>query len=682
MGASGTWNGSSADNVWATGGNWVSSSIPGVADSGVTISNTDTAIFTLTGASTQPIAIDAGGRNLQNITFNGSGTFTIGTTNGPALLLTDGGTIQIAAGGSRVQTINAPLLLEGNYTFNNTQSTSSIGLNFGGEITTAATSGTSTLTLTTVNSGTNNVITGSIDDGTSGGKLAISKTGAGQWILSGSNSYSGGTTSSAGVLSIGNDNALGTGVLTLNNGTIQAFGGARSINNNILLSFNETISGTNDLTLSGTFTNALPSTRSLTVSNTGQTKLTGPVLLNASGTAATFTVSVNAGATVTISGEVSNGSATAGNLTKSGPGMLVLTASNSYTGPSLVNVGTLAIGDDNALGAGSLTISTSGTFQSANATAHTVANQLGTFATSGTYTFGATSGGTGDLTFTNTVASSVSTTGTSTFQINNTTSFSNPFGGGGGSLAKAGSGTMVLKGISTYTGTTTVKAGTLLVSGSLSASSAVTVGDLSNLATTAILGGSGKVGNVTLGAAAGNTGAMLSPGNGAGTNLGSTLNTGNLTVTAGSGAHLALQLGRTSAGTTAAGDVSDHVNVTGTVALDGDLQINLLTTGYSIAANDVLYLIINDSTDATAGKFVSLNGTTTTLNEGSQFGFNGQNWQITYLANYEGDSFTGGNDVALMALTSIPEPSTWALLLGGAGLMLFVRKFRLGARSA
>ena len=56
-----------------------------------------------------------------------------------------------------------------------------------------------------------------------------------------------------------------------------------------------------------------------------------------------------------------------------------------------------------------------------------------------------------------------------------------------------------------------MKSGTLLVSGSISGSSAVTVGDAANLNTSAVLGGAGTVGSVTVGAAAGNTGATLNP---------------------------------------------------------------------------------------------------------------------------------------------------------------------------
>ncbi len=233
-----------------------------------------------------------------------------------------------------------------------------------------------------------------------------------------------------------------------------------------------------------------------------------------------------------------------------------------------------------------------------------------------------------------------------------------------GSIAKTGAGTMLFSsGSNNYTGTTTVYAGTLLVSGTISASP-IFVGDAANLATSAVLGGGGRVGALTLGAAAGNTGASIRPGNGQGTSAGTTLNTGNFSILAGSGAHLDLQVGRTSAGTSASGDVSDRVSATGSVGVSGDLKLSLLSsTGYSLAQNDVVYLLVNDSNDAITGTFATINGTSGTYTEGSTFTFNSMTWKLTYAANYEGNSFTGGNDLAIMA---VPEPGTWSLLAIGA----------------
>src|SRR5262245_28639787 len=78
-------------------------------------------------------------------------------------------------------------------------------------------------------------------------------------------------------------------------------------------------------------------------------------------------------------------------------------------------------------------------------------------------------------------------------------------GGNDGSLVKVGTGTLMLSGINTYTGATTVNAGTLIVNGSI-ANSAVTVNAGATLA------GVGTVGATTI-----NNGGTFAPGNSPGT---------------------------------------------------------------------------------------------------------------------------------------------------------------------
>src|SRR5262249_41854571 len=78
------------------------------------------------------------------------------------------------------------------------------------------------------------------------------------------------------------------------------------------------------------------------------------------------------------------------------------------------------------------------------------------------------------------------------------------FGGvvsGTGALQQIGSGTTILTGASTYTGTTTVNAGALIVNGSITSSSLTTVNSR------AALIGSGTVGSTVV-----NSGAFLVPG--------------------------------------------------------------------------------------------------------------------------------------------------------------------------
>lgn len=389
--------------------------------------------------------------------------------------------------------------------------------------------------------------------------------------------------------------------------------------------------------------------------------------------------------------------ASASGLGKLNGGTVIFLQNNTYSGGTTIsggsgtNGGALQVGNSGttgSLGSGNVTF-TLGTGQTVGSTlrfsrsdAITVAN---TFSVLSTNNIGGMieHSGSNKLTLTGNVtigSSGSSSASTLTYKIADTTqSIDAEVSGrisGLGSLAKTGAGTLLFSNSNnTYSGTTSVFAGTLLVSGTLSGGP-VNVGDAANLATTAVLGGGGKVGTLTLGAAVNNTGASIRPGNGQGTGSGTTLNTGSFSVFAGSGAHLDLQVGRINSGSSAAGDVSDRLSATGSVSLDGDLKLSLLNaTGHALAANDVLYLLVNDGADAINGTFASINGVSGSWVEGSTFTFDSLTWKLTYAANYEGGSFTGGNDLAIMA---VPEPGTWGLMALG-GMVAIWRRRRLNA---
>ncbi len=61
----------------------------------------------------------------------------------------------------------------------------------------------------------------------------------------------------------------------------------------------------------------------------------------------------NSAGTLTIGSTIANGAAGPTSLTKSGPGALILSVSNSYTGGTFINAGSLTIQDNSALGGGS-----------------------------------------------------------------------------------------------------------------------------------------------------------------------------------------------------------------------------------------------------------------------------------------------------------------------------------------
>ena len=211
--------------------------------------------------------------------------------------------------------------------------------------------------------------------------------------------------------------------------------------------------------------------------------------------------------------------------------------------------------------------------------------------------------------------------------------------GGSGSFTKTGAGTLTITGTNTYTGTTTVSAGKLVINGNISTSS-------TTVSSGATLGGSGSVRALTI-----NAGGFVTPGNSPGI---LTVN-GNYTQVGQYTAEIA--------GTTA-GAGYDQIDVIGTVDISGGSLVTAFTGSY--AQNALLFLLLNDDTDA-------INGTFAGYAQGATFASYGyMDWQISYTADSVNNTFTGGNDIAVMA---IPEPSSCTV--AGIGLaMLLGRRSR------
>ena len=249
------------------------------------------------------------------------------------------------------------------------------------------------------------------------GSGVFTQSGTGTTILTGLNTFSGSLTISAGILSISSVNASATAAQPLGEGSIILGGG--------------------------------------TLQYTGLAAASPKLItLNATSTIAVTTQGL------TLSGTISG----TGGLTKTGTaGTLTLSGTNSFSGQLTVAAGTLSIA----------------TINNASANGPLGNNSLSVILGS--------SGVTGTLKYTGATASSTKTFtlaagGTGAFQISTGATNLTLSGviDGSGAMQKTDTGTLILSGANSYTGATTVTAGTLQMgnngtTGTISASSAISV---------------------------------------------------------------------------------------------------------------------------------------------------------------------------------------------------------------
>ena len=156
--------------------------------------------------------------------------------------------------------------------------------------------------------------------------------------------------------------------------------------------------------------------------------------------------------------------------------------------------------------------------------------------------------------------------------------------------------------------------------------------------------------------------------------------TGGLTLGAsGTTAHLLMELGGVTAGSgydqvsVLAGSTLNLTNVN----LDGSL-INGYTPavkGLPLVLNGSLYFLVIGAAGHT-GAFANQQAADANSNGFNTITIGGAEFAISYTGNAGSSTFTGGNDVALMA---IPEPCTGVMLLGGFGMFALLRG--IGRRS-
>ena len=269
----------------------------------------------------------------------------------------------------------------------------------------------------------------------------VAKQGNGMLTLTGANTYTGSTTISDGTLSIGDGSTSGA----ISNSSNVTNNAALIVNRSDAYAYSGVISGTGSLTKQGagtftisganTYTGATTisvgtlqlSTANERISNSSALTVAGGATFDLAGFSETVgslagagTVSSSAAGTPTLtaggdntsttfSGIMQNGSATSVDLTKNGTGTLTLTGANTYTGTTTISAGTLSIGD----------------------------------------------GGTTGL-----VAGNITNDATLIFNRSNSLTFSGVISGIG-AVTKQGNGTLTLTGANSYTGETSISAGTL-----------------------------------------------------------------------------------------------------------------------------------------------------------------------------------------------------------------------------
>lgn len=363
------------------------------------------------------------------------------------------------------------------------------------------------------------------------GSGAFTKSGNGTLTLTGMNTYNGAATVTAGTLALSGQGRLNQATsLSISSGATLDVSAATAVSLNQLNGAGSFLLGSNYANIGGgNFSGVISGSGGFNVGPgtmilTGNNTFTGSVGIGSTGTLKIG----NGGTTGTVLGSIANygnlifdrsdlvtynGLITAnGAITFTGGGNYVLTQSSSASGALTIDAGTTV--------------------------------QWGTGAAGGWIGAGSLGITVGPLTNNGTLIINRSSDRVYQGQI-----------GGTGDFVKLGAGMVGLSNTSTYTGKTDVKAGTLLVSGSIAQSSLTTVYN------GAMLTGGGTVGNTNI-----LTGGILAPGN----SLSSVNGTGKISSigTMNVAGNLAMSGGATLDIKVNDQGASDKVNVSGNLVLD------------------------------------------------------------------------------------------------------------------
>ncbi|EKS0308322.1 autotransporter outer membrane beta-barrel domain-containing protein, partial [Salmonella enterica] len=420
------------------------------------------------------------------------------------------------------------------------------------------------------------------------GSGQVVKSGDETLTLSGANSYTGGTLISGGTLIASNVEALGTGDVT-DNAVLELNTGG---------DFDNAISGSGQVEKSGDETLTLSGANSYT----GGTLISsGTLVANDVNALGTGDVTDNAVLELNTGGTFDNAISGSGQVVKSGDETLTLSGSNTYTGGTTINDGTLIATSVDALGSGDVTdnavleLNTGGDFDNAiSGSGQVVKSGDETLTLSGTnsYTDGTLISG-GTLVATNLEALGTGdVTNNATLELNTGGTFDNAISGSG-QVVKSGDDALTLSGSNTYTGGTTISGGTLIAT----SVDALGSGDVTDNAVLELntggtfdnaISGSGQVvksGDKTLTLSGSNTytgGTTISGGTLIASNV-EALGSGNIDN------YASLQLNASGQFVTA--NLTTHDNATTAIGAGSTLRANTLTQ----EANSTLAVHLTDS---------------------------------------------------------------------------------------
>jgi autotransporter-associated beta strand protein len=452
-----TWSGGSA--AWDLNGaaNWNAGADKFYQSDSVTFGDSGSNKAVTLNEAVSPASVTFSNSAGNNYSINGAGSISIA---GSGLIQNGSGAVTIgvpiSGTGSVTQSGTGTLTLAGANTYSGATTISTGTLQLGNGGTTGSLSPGSAITdnATLVFNRSNTVTQGSDFAATIGGSGQLVQQGSGTLILTGTNTYNGGTTIASGAtLQIGNGGTVGSliGDVT-DNGTLTF---ARTDNNNYAgYTYSGVISGSGGLTQAGyilrltaaqtytgptqinfgsylvlapTVDNGLSASTIVTIASGGFLDLAnqaqtfaglagGGLLYSAGGSTGSLTLNVPSGQTDNFSGVLGGNGFPNFSFTKSGTGTQILSGANVYAGATNINSGTLQIGNGDTTGSlptGSLTTD--------NATL--------AFNRSNTVTQG--------------------------------TDFPSVISGSG-QLIQRGSGTLILTGANTYSGGTTIASGSTL----------------------------------------------------------------------------------------------------------------------------------------------------------------------------------------------------------------------------